>query len=193
MARFFIVLVALASTLLAQEAVVRRDTQFPVELKKSIKTRSAKVGDKVEFRLNEAVLIGNGVVVPEGAKMFARVEAVQNDAPDEPHSSMGIRIDRLEWKKGTARLNGIIMSVEPTPAQSMIISRRHHPPLRIPSFMQHIRIKSHIQREAYSEFISKEKDFALHSGVMFIVRQIDPDRDPARAGKDSTVDVDPDR
>ena len=70
-----IVSVLACTALSAQEAVVRRDTQFPVELRDTIKSKSAKVGDKIKFRLNEAVLIGNNVVVPEGAKISGPIDA----------------------------------------------------------------------------------------------------------------------
>lgn len=186
------ILTVLACTALsAQEAVVRRDTQFPVELNDTIKTKSAKVGDRVRFRLNEAVLIGNNVVVPEGAKIFGTIVAVQHDASDEPRSAVRIRINNLEWKKGTARLNAVVQSVEPTPAQLMIIPRRRHAPLRPPSFMQDIKIKAHVRRNAYTDFYSKDKNFVLHSGVVFLLRHIDPDHDPAMMGADPIIDVPP--
>jgi hypothetical protein len=176
----------------AQEAVVRRDTQLPVELTNTIKSHSAKVGDKVKFRLNEAVLIGNNIVVPEGAKIFGVVEAVRDNSDDQPHSLVRIRIDRLEWKKGSARLNAVVLSVEPTPAQSIIMShRRRRPPLPPPSFMLGIRIKAHVRRDAYVEFFSDKKDLTLHSGMTFVLRQIDPDHNPATMGRDSTIDLNP--
>lgn len=182
----------LACTVLsAQEAVVRRDTQFPVELGTTIKSKSAKVGDKVKFRLNEAVLIGNNVVVPEGAKITGTIDAVQDDGTEEPRSAIRIRIHGLEWKKGTARLNAVVLSVEPTPAQLMIIPRRRHPPLRSPSFTQKIHIKAHVRRDAYTDFFSNEKNLVLHSGIVFMLRQIDPDRAPAMMGADPIFDISP--
>jgi hypothetical protein len=148
-----LILTVLACTALsAQEAVVRRDTQFPVELRDTVKSKSAKVGDKIRFRLNEAVLIGNNIVVPEGAKITGIIDAVQNDGSEEARSAIKIRIDGLEWKKGRARLNAVVMSVEPMPVQIVIIPHRRHPPLRLPSFTQNIHIKAYIRRDAYTEF-----------------------------------------
>jgi hypothetical protein len=179
-------------TLLAQEAVVRRDTQFPVELSDTIKSRSAKVGDKVKFRLNGAVLIGNNIVVPDGSKLTGTIEAVQNDSTGEPHSLLSIRVGWLEWKKGSARLNAVVLSVEPTPAENMVITRRRRwPPLLPPSFLEGIRIKSHVRRDAYTDFLSDKKDFVLRSGTTFVLRHIDPTRDPAMMGNDSIIDIEP--
>jgi hypothetical protein len=175
----------------AQEAVVRRDTQFPVELKDTIKSKSAKVGDKIKFRLSEPVLIGNNIVVPEGAKITGTVDAVQNDGPEEPRSTIRIRIHGLEWKKGSARLNAVVMSVEPTPAQLMIIPHRRHAPPRLPSFTLNIQIKAHVRRDAYTDFLSKDKNFVLHSGIVFMIRHIDPDREPAMVGADPIFDISP--
>ena len=187
-----LIFTVLACTALsAQEAVVRRDTQFPVELNDTIKTKSAKVGDRVRFRLNEAVLIGNNVVVPEGAKITGSIVAVQHDGAEEPRSAMRIRIDSLEWKKGAAKLNAVVQSVEPTPAQMMIIPHRRHAPLRTPSFMVDIQIRAHVRRDAYTDFYSKDKNFVLHSGVVFMLRHIDPQHDPAMMGADPIIDVTP--
>lgn len=186
-----IVSVLACTALSAQEAVVRRDTQFPVELRDTIKSKSAKVGDKIKFRLNEAVLIGNNVVVPEGAKISGTIDAVQNEGAEEPRSAIRIRIHSLEWKKGTAQLNAVVMSVEPTPAQLMIIPHRRHPPLRSPSFTQNIHIKAHVRRDAYTDFFSNDKNLVLHSGVVFMLRHIDPDHEPAMFGADPIFDISP--
>jgi hypothetical protein len=174
----------------AQEAVVRRDTQFPVELSTTVKTRSAKIGDKVKFRLNEAVLIGKNIVVPEGATIIGTIESVRNSATDQPRSLVGIRLATLEWKKGRAKLNAVVLSVEPTPAQNMIMTRRRRPPLRPPSFLQGIHIKAHVRRNAYTEFFSDKNEFTLRSGSTFVLRQIDPNRDPAVMGPES-IDINP--
>jgi hypothetical protein len=187
----FLLSVLACTSLLAQEAVVRRDTQFPVELSNTIKTHSAKVGDKIKFRLNEAVLIGNNIVVPEGARITGTIQTVRNNGVSEPRSLLSIRIDNLEWKKGRATLNAVVLSVEPTPAQDMLMTRRRRPPPLRPSFMQGIHIKSHIRREAYTEFSSDKDNFVLHSGIAFVLRQIDPNRDPAVIGPDSILDVNP--
>jgi len=187
-----ILTVLACTTLSAQEAVVRRDTQFPVELRDTIKSRSAKVGDKVKFRLNEAVLIGNNIVVPDGSKLTGTIETVQNDSADEPHSLVSIRVGLLEWKNGKARLNAVVQSVEPTPAESMVMThRRRWPPLLPPSFLQGIRIKSHVRRDAYTDFFSDKKDFVLRSGTTFVLRHIDPTRDPNMMAPDSTIDIEP--
>ena len=114
MVRFFAVLLALAALaaplLVAQETIVRRDTLFPVELRTTVKTDSVKIGSTVEFRTNEAVLIGNNIVVPDDAKILGTVEVIRRDSVDSPRSLVRIRLGTLYWKNGSAKLNAVVAS-----------------------------------------------------------------------------------
>jgi hypothetical protein len=162
-----------------------------VELRTTIKSDRAKVGDNVEFQTREAVLIGNNIVVPERAKILGRIERVRSDDPAAPRSLVGISIHTLTWKNGEAPLNAVVFSVEATPAEDMVVRRRRHPFFRPPNFLQGIKIRAHLKRDARTDFYSDEDNFTLHSGLLFLLRQIDPEHLPGMAGKDSIFDVGP--
>jgi hypothetical protein len=175
----------------AQQPIVRRDTQFPVELRTSLKTSSAKAGNSIEFHTTEAVLIGNNIVVPGNAKIFGHIEQVISDAPDSPRSSVRLRIDILKWKNNEAKLNAVVSSVEPSPVQDMVTRRRRNRIIEAPNFLKNIRIRAHLRRQAYTDFFSDEKNFNLRSGITLMLRQIDPDHDPAMMGTEPILDVGP--
>ncbi len=172
---FAIFWLAVPGTAADDPHTVRRDTQFPVELHGSIKSSSAKVGDKVEFRTDEAILIGNNVVVPENAVILGTVVEVKHHAPDEPHSLLRIKIHTLRWKNGEAPLNAMVASVRRGHMLAVDTAFRH-----TPTFMDGIRIVSHKKRDAYTEFLSDRKEITLRSGVGFVLRQIDPADYPER-------------
>jgi hypothetical protein len=195
MVRFFAVLLALAALaaplLVAQETIVRRDTLFPVELRTTVKTDSVKIGSTVEFRTNEAVLIGNNIVVPDDAKILGTVEVIRRDSVDSPRSLVRIRLGTLYWKNGSAKLNAVVASVEASPAEQMLMTRHRRNPVQPPSFLRGIRILAHMRKDAYTDFQSEEKDFVLRSGITFLLRQLDPDRDPEMMSNEPLLDVSP--
>lgn len=158
----------------AGEPTVRRETQFPVEVRHTISASSAKIGDTVEFRTDEPVLIGNNIVVPEKATILGTVVDVRRHTGSFP-SVLRIRFDRLRWKSGEAKLNAMVLSVRRLYAEAG--DWRFH---YAPTFIEGIRVISHQQRDAYTEFICDKKDVTLRSGVAFMLRQIDPDSYPAR-------------
>lgn len=144
-----ITLLALASAAPLMHAdgpvLVRRDTEIPVEIRTRIKSGSAKVGDPIEFRTTEAVLIGNNVVVPENSSVLGTIVEVQHGG--EPRAMVRIRIHTLRWKSGESMLNAIVASVR-------------HGHIDVPdwgfgpqpTFMEGIRIVSYQQHEACTDF-----------------------------------------
>ncbi len=156
---------------------VRRDTQFPVEFKHSIKAKNAKVGDTVEFRTVGAVLIGNNVVVPDNSVILATIVEVQHRSATSRRSLLRLKIHTVRWKDGEAPLNAIVTSVRPGRIQELEL--RWHRTL-IPTFLEGIKIVSHQQRDADTEFYSDDKDFTLRGGVALLLRQIDPNAYPER-------------
>lgn len=182
-------LAVLATSVVAQDPTVRRDTQFPVELRTTIKSDKAKVGDKVEFQTREAVLIGNNIVVPERAKILGRIEQIRSGATESPRSLVDISIHTLKWKNGEAALNAVVFSVEATPAENMVMRRRRHPFFKPPNFLQGIRIRAHLKRDARTDFFSESANFTLHSGLLFLLRQIDPEHVPGMMGHENILDI----
>ena len=195
MARLLAVLSALAAlaapSVVTQEAVVRRDTLFPAELRTTVKTDSVRVGSTVEFRTNEAVLIGNNIVVPDDAKIIGTVEVIRRDSVDSPRSLVRIRLGTLQWKNGSAKLNAVVASVEASPAEQMLMSRHRRSVLQPPSFLRGIRILAHMRKDAYTDFQSEEKDFVLRSGIVFLLRQLDPDHDPEMMSNEPLLEISP--
>ena len=178
----------------AQEITVRRDTQFPVELHTTVKSDDAKPGTKLEFRTTEAVLIGNNIVVPSNSKVLGTIELVRSDATTGPRHLLRIQIDTLKWKKSQASLNAVIASVEPTAAQKMLTARRHRfpwPPALPQPFLKGVHIRAHYLRDAYTDFFSDDNRISLRSGMVFVLRHVDPDHIPAMAGDRSSLDVNP--
>lgn len=154
---------------------VRRDTQFPVELRHTLKAASAKIGDPVEFRTAAPVLIGNNIVVPEDSVILGTVIEVRHKAAESPRSLIRIRIHTLKWKNGETGLNAMVSSVLRPRAFALGINVTHPT-----TFLEGIRVVSHQKREAYTEFFSDERDVSLRSGVSLLLRQIDPEAYPDR-------------
>lgn len=160
--------------LAGDSVTVRRDTQFPVEVRHTISASSAKTGDTVEFRTEEAVLIGNNIVVPAKAKLLATITEVRRQSAGSP-SVLRIRIHTLQWKNGQAPLNAMVQSIQRLHPESADWSFH-----RAPTFLEGIRVVSYLQHEAYTEFTCDKKDVVIRSGLSFTVRQVDPNVRPER-------------
>lgn len=185
-----IMLAIFAAVLSAQETSVHPGTEIPVELRTKIDSHSVTRGAKVEFHTTEAVLIGHNIVVPQNATVIGHVAQVLHGERASLNSRLRITINTLKWKHGEAPLNAVIIGVEQTPAQSMLLARGHrfHDP---PSFLKDIRIRAYLSREASTEFYSKRQSFIVGKGLCFVLRQVDPDHEPKMAGSDNIVDVGP--
>jgi hypothetical protein len=164
--------VAVSSIAFAQELPsIRQDTTFPVELRQTIHSNSAKIGDSVEFRTLEAVLIGNGVVVPADAVLLGKVEAVQTRTSTYPDSLLSIRIHTLRWQKRDLPLNAVVSKVYFVRAGYLNDASMGMKP----TFLEGIQIVAHISDAAFTEFSSRKKDVILRKGVMLLLRQISPE------------------
>lgn len=186
-----ILLSILAALCSAQQTSVRPGTQIPVELRTKVDTQSAKVGSKIEFHTTEAVLIGHNLVVPENATIIGRVEQVTNSIPNSSTSVLRISINSLKWKHGEAPLNAVIISVERTPAQDILMARDHRSFRDPPAFLKDIHIRAHLLRNAVTEFYSDRPSFTINKGLYFLLRQVDPEHGSDMAGGDNILDVGP--
>jgi hypothetical protein len=151
---------------------IKQDTTFPAELRHSIHSSSAKVGDAVEFRTVEPVLIGNGVVVPDGASLIGHVEEVQAPSKSAPESSVSVRIDTLQWGHHSLPLNLVVSSV--FYARAGYLNDEHPGPK--PTFLEGIQIVAHMSDAAFTEFSSSKKEVVLRNGVLLLFRQVDPEK-----------------
>ncbi len=167
--------VLIFSSALCGETPVPRDTEFPVELAHTVNVRNAKVGDPIEFHTLEPVLIGNDTVVPQNATILGSITEIQRRGPGWQRCLIRITIHSLRWKRGEAVLNAMVSSILRPHADELYWRFRY-----APTFMEGIRVISHQRGDAYTEFFSDHKDVVLHSGVSFMLRQIEPEGNPDR-------------
>ena len=81
--------------------------QIPAELTKAIKAEKANAGDEVHLRMAEPILAGQGLVIPENAKLHGlvlRASAAEKGA----HSRISVLVDRVEWKGHVLPLHAFI-------------------------------------------------------------------------------------
>jgi len=80
--------------------------EFPVTLRQNVVAGKTAVGTKVEARLQLATLV-KGTVIPEGAIFSGEViESAAKTATDP--SRLAIRIDSVQWKKGSAPIKAYL-------------------------------------------------------------------------------------
>jgi len=186
----FYLLFSLCSTFgLAEQPTVRRDTQLPVLLRQDTRTATAKPGSSLQFVTTAGVLIGNGIVVPRGARVLGRIEEVKSGS-----SSVGallrISLRRLEWDGGSAPLNAVVANVEPSDAEDNPVWRHlHRAVIGRRTMLEHIAVRSHVGRKAFVEFASSRDNFTLHRGVRLALWQVDPETDPVMLFKNPVLEV----
>lgn len=93
---------------------------IPAQVSKTVRADKVHVGDIVEFRTIQAVLVGNGVVIPANSALFGRVlgaGAKQNNR----NSYLAVVVERAEWKDHTVPLHAFIS------AQITMIPRNTRP------------------------------------------------------------------
>lgn len=144
------------------------DTRFPVELHGTVRVAHAKIGDPVEFRTIEPILIGNSVVVPENAKVRGIVVFVRTDPKAIPVSWVRIRILELRWKTGLASLNAVVDGVHYAP--SAYFDSFHRTPRA--TFLEGIHVAPHPFRNASTDFFSDAKAVVLRDGIILEMRHV---------------------
>jgi hypothetical protein len=173
----------------AEQPMVRRDTQFPVQLRSETATATAKPGAALEFLTTESVLIGNGVVVPRGAQIFGRVEEVRSGSL-AAGGRLRVSIDTLQWNRWSAPLNAVVVGVEPSDADDNPVWRHLHRAVRgRRTMLEHIGVRSHVGRKAFVDFESDRGNFTLRRGVRLVLWQVDPERDPVMFAKNPVLEV----
>src|SRR5215475_4121893 len=88
-------------------AQVPDNLSIPAQLMRTVDTNKCKTGDTVEMRTLEPVLIGNGLVMPENAKLQGRImggASAQNNQP----SWLVLLVERAEWKQHTVPLHAFV-------------------------------------------------------------------------------------
>jgi hypothetical protein len=80
---------------------------IPAELKTTIRADRVHRGDPVEFRSIEAVLLGNGVVMPANSKLTGRIVGAAPRLENKP-SWLVLLVEHGEWKQQTVPLHAFI-------------------------------------------------------------------------------------
>jgi hypothetical protein len=83
---------------------------LPATLSKTLRSEKTHPGDAVKLRLNEPVLVGHGLVIPEGAVLRGRVTQA-NGLEGEHASRLAILVDTAEWKHQKFPLHASISGV----------------------------------------------------------------------------------
>jgi hypothetical protein len=161
---------------------VPADTRFPVELHQTIRASHAKVLDPVEFRTIEPTLIGNGVVVPEGAELLGEIAFVRSDRAATPPSWVRVRVYALRWETGRAHINGVVDAIYYVRSSYVDTLHRRE---RV-TFLEGIHVDPHLFRNASTDFFSDGKEVILHNGILLQLRHIVPEDDTMQTLSAST-------
>ncbi len=90
-------------------AQVPDNLSIPAQLSKTVDTKKCKAGDAVEMKTLEPVLIGNGLVMPENAKLHGKILAAASRQNDKP-SWVVLVVERADWKRHSIPLHAFIAS-----------------------------------------------------------------------------------
>jgi hypothetical protein len=82
---------------------------IPVQLSKTIDTNKCKVGDVIEMKTLEPVLMGNNLVMPEKAKLLGRIVGAASRANEKP-SWVLLVVERADWKEHSIALHAFVSS-----------------------------------------------------------------------------------
>lgn len=183
----------------SQQRLIPDGTHISVELNTTLNSKKAKVGDPVKLQVTEDTRSADGtVLIPAGAKLFGKVSLAVPYSKGSGESRLSIVVERAEWKKGSATLNGFIAGrIVPPPYSLRNLVDQYvwvevppgttYPgPTSIPPRGTVSTAESRGQRphpaesqlrmaddpKIGSELVSKKKDVELESGTTFVIRHI---------------------
>jgi hypothetical protein len=83
------------------------DLRIPAVLNKTIRVDKVKPGDEVRLDLVEAILVGHGLVMPEGTHLYGHV--LESEPLTASSSSrLSIKVERAEWRHQQLPLHAFI-------------------------------------------------------------------------------------
>lgn len=94
---------------------------FPIhaELMGKLDSKSAKVGDPVELKTQEAVKTSDGIEIPKGSRIRGHVALVEAHGKGCENAQVAVALDRAELKGGqSVAIRSAIISVTPPPDPS---------------------------------------------------------------------------
>jgi hypothetical protein len=83
------------------------DLQIPAVLNKTIRAEKVKPGDEVRLDLVEAILVGHGLVMPEGTHLYGHV-LESEPVTASSGSRLSIKVERAEWRHQQLLLHAFI-------------------------------------------------------------------------------------
>ncbi len=88
---------------------VSPNIEIITELRTKLDAASAKTGAPVRLKLLYPILAGGRLAVGEGATVVAHVTRVVRRRHDSPHSCLGVKIDRAEWRNNFLPFDAVIV------------------------------------------------------------------------------------
>ncbi len=82
---------------------------IPAQLSKTVRADKAHAGDPVELKTLEAVLVGNGLVMPANTSLYGRVLDAR-PRRDGKNSWLVVVVERAQWKQHSLPLHAFISS-----------------------------------------------------------------------------------
>ncbi|MGD0735024.1 MAG: hypothetical protein ABR976_07745 [Terracidiphilus sp.] len=90
------------------------------ELVGKLDSKSAKAGDLVVVKTDEAVKTADGTVIPKGSKLVGHVSKVESHSQGRENSAVGIAFDHAELKGGqSVAIESVIKALGPAPGDLM--------------------------------------------------------------------------
>ena len=83
------------------------DLQIPAVLNKTIRTEKVRPGDEVRLDLAEAILVGHGLVMPEGTHLYGHI-LESEPVTASSGSRLSIKVERAEWRHKQMPLHAFI-------------------------------------------------------------------------------------
>ncbi|HEU5401245.1 MAG TPA: hypothetical protein VFU86_07805 [Terriglobales bacterium] len=161
------------------------DTRFPVRVCKTIRATRARPGDRVVLETIEPVLLANGIVIPEDARLTGEVAFVRSDHKAEPQSWVRLWVTRLRWKAGQANLNAVVDAVYYVPTNYIFPFSRVE---RKATFLEGIHVSPHFFKNGSTDFFSDSREVVLRKGILLEMRQVVPsDEDPSTLSVSTAV------
>jgi len=97
-------------------------TLIPAELSKSVDSKKAKVGDKIEAKIPVDLLSHGKIVIPKNTKIIGHVTEVKAHSKESPDSMVGIAFDRISMKGGQEVPIQVAVQAIARPLQSAALS-----------------------------------------------------------------------
>jgi hypothetical protein len=175
------------------------DLKIPAVLNKTIRAEKVKPGDEVRLDLLEAILVGHGLVMPEGAHLYGHV-LESEPLTASSGSRLSIEVERAEWRHQQLPLHAFIsglgvrkMKFEPKDPQCDAPVSAHKSEAHLPSFptgsdcsapwalddgnvqtdeYRPQQLKLRTRGDGSTTLISREKNIHLLSGTLIMLHNV---------------------